>query len=491
VGAEPRESSPRTVNVDSAGVDEVGVVPWPSLVRRRLADRVPIERNWALLIVVLSGLFTIGVTFTILVVELQTIAREFDSTVSVISWAITGPMLAFGVVGPAYGKAGDLWGHKRVFVFGLLGAGLFAALTAVAWSAASMVAFRILSATAGAATGPATMAYINRLFPPEQRVRPLGYWSFVNAGAPVIGVVAGVPLVDAVGWRAIFAVQAPLCVIGVLLAWRLLPDTERVSDVRFDVWGSLTLGLGALMMLTGVNQGPKWGWASPAVVLLLAGSVAVLVLFVRIERRVSDPLMPLRWMRTRNFVVPVASQAFANFAYMGGLLLSPLVMSEILGYDSGRISLVIIARPLTFALLAPLASLATIRIGERQAAMFGWSCILASMLAFMFVDESSGVMLMVAALALSGAGFGIAGPALTSLVANSVDERDLGVAGAMQQLVNQMGSVFGSVVMTTIQVATVGAGLETSYHVTFAVAAAVAGVAVILAAFVRSTPRTA
>lgn len=489
MGVEPRENSPRTLNLDSAGVDEVGVVPWPSLLRRRLADRVPIERSWALLLVVLSGLFTIAVTFTILVVELQTIAREFDSTVSVISWAITGPMLAFGVVGPAYGKAGDLWGHKRVFVLGLLGAGIFAALTAVAWNAASMVAFRILSATSGAATGPATMAYINRLFAPDERVRPLSYWSFVNAGAPVIGVVAGVPIVDAVGWRAIFVIQAPLCAVGVVLAWVLLPDTERVPNVRFDVWGSLTLGLGALMMLTGVNQGPKWGWASPATVVLLAGSVAVLVLFVRIERRTPDPLMPLRWVRTRNFVLPVASQAFANFAYMGGLLLSPLVMSEILGYDSGRISLVIIARPLTFALLAPVASLVTVRIGERISAMFGWSCILASMLAFMLVDESSGVMLMIGALAMSGAGFGIAGPALTSLVANSVDERDLGVAGAMQQLVNQMGSVFGSVVMTTIQVATVGSGLATSYHVTFLVAAAVAGVAVVLAAFVKPTVR--
>ena len=491
MGEEARETTPRTLNVDSVGVDELGVVPWPILLRRWIGQRVPIGRNWAVLLVVLSALFTVGFTITILVVSLGDIADEFHSSVSVISWSITGPMLAFGVVGPAYGKAGDLWGHKRVFVYGLLGAGIFAALTAVAWDAPSMIAFRILSASAGAATGPATMAYINRLFPPDQRVRPLSYWSFVNAGAPVLGVVAGAPLVDAFGWRVIFAFQAPLCIIGVIIAVWLLPDTERKKDVHFDVAGSITLGAGASMMLAGVNQGPKWGWDSPYTIGLLAAATCSLVLFIRIEQRASDPLLPLHWLKTRNVAFPVMSQTLANFAYMGGFLLAPQVLQEVLHYDHSKISFVVIARPLTFAVVAPIASLITIRVGERAMGMAGGLCVVASMLSFGFVGPGTGLMLMLFALGLSGAGIGMASPAMTSLVANAVSTDDLGVAGAMQQLMTQMGAVFGSVVMTTVQQG-VGGGDPTpaSYRAAFHVAAGVACVAVFTASRVRSTPRT-
>ena len=480
---------PRTLNVDSVGVDEVGVVPWPILLRRWLGRRVPIERHWAMLTVVLTALFTVGFTITILVVSLESIAVEFNSSVSTVAWSITGPMLAFGVVGPAYGKAGDLWGHKRVFTLGLLGAGVFAGLTAVAWDAPSMVAFRILSATAGAATGPATMAYINRLFPPEDRVRPLSYWSFVNAGAPVLGVVAGAPLVDAFGWRVIFAVQAPLCVLGVVIALWLLPDTEKTPDVRFDVRGSISLGLGATMILAGINQGPKWGWSSPSIVVLLAAGVVLLYAFVQIERSTSDPLMPLRWVRTRNIAFPVASQALSNFAYMGGFLMAPRIMHDVLRWDTSQVSFVVITRPLTFALIAPLASLVTIRIGERATGVFGALCVSASMFLFALVSPTSGLLIVMFALGLSGAGIGIANPALTSLVANAVDERDLGVAGAMQQLMNQIGAVLGSVILATVHESLVDGGVTHSYRVAFLVAMAVALGSSIVASNVKSTPR--
>ena len=490
MGAEEREHTRRTLNVDSAGVDEVGVVPWPILLRRWIGERVPIERHWAVLVVVLSALFTVGFTITILVVSLGSIAEELNSSISVVSWSITGPMLAFGVVGPAFGKAGDLWGHKRVFVAGLTGAGVFAALTAVAWNAPSMVLFRILSASAGAATGPATMAYINRLFPPDQRVRPLSYWSFVNAGAPVLGVVAGAPLVEAFGWRIIFLLQAPLCILGVVIALWLLPDTERMRDVSFDVAGSLTLGLGAASMLAGVNQGPQWGWSNPATIGTLCLSVVSLYFFVRIEKRVEHPLLPLAWLRTRNVAMPVMSQTLANFAYMGGFLLAPQVLDEILNYDTGKISLVVITRPLTFAVIAPLASLITIRLGERVMGMAGSLCVVMSMFAFTTVGPGTGLFMMLMALGLSGAGIGMASPAMTSLVANAVDERDLGVAGAMQQLMTQMGAVFGSVVMTSVQ-QSVGNGDPTaeSFAAAFRVATAVALVAVVLSSRVTPTPR--
>lgn len=464
--------------------DEHEIDAWPIRLRRRIARRVGIDPRWATLVVVLAGLFTVAFTITLLAVSLETIAKDFHTTTGTMSWAITGPMLGFGVVGPAYGKAGDLWGHKRVYMYGLLGAGVFAALTAVAWSAASMIAFRTLSASAGAATGPAAMAYINRLFGPADRIKPLGYWSFVNAGAPVLGVVAGGVLVDAVGWRAIFAVQAPLCLIGFVVAAWLLPDTERHPGAHFDIAGSLTLGFGAASVLLSINQGSRWGWTSPRTAGLLGFGVALLVTFVRVERRATDPLLPLRWLKQRNIALPMLTQSLLNFAYMGGFLLAPQVLEKVLGLSSGHVGLVVISRPLTFALLAPMAGFITVRVGERITGTTGALLVVGSMVMFVFLGANSAIWYAVIALALSGAGFGISAPALTSLVANAVDPAELGVAGAMQQLMTQLGAVLGSVVMTTVQQAAEPHGLAKSYAPAFVVAAAVAVCAVAVASFV-------
>ncbi len=477
-----------TLPVDAAGVDELGVVPWPILLRRRLAHRTGIDRKWATLIVVLSGVFTVSFTITLLVVSLETIADELDSSVTTLNWAITAPMLAFGVVGPAFGKLGDLYGHKRVFVLGLSGAAVFALATAFAWSAPSLILFRTLSASAGSATGPAAMAYINQLFPPDQRVRPLGYWSFVSAGAPVIGVVAGAPLVEAVGWRVIFLIQAPLSLAGVLVAVWLLPPTARAPRVRFDVAGSVTLGIGVASLLLGISQARTWGWTSPAILALLGVGVVLLVSFVLVERRAEEPLMPLRWARTRNVAFPVASQSLTNFAYMGGFIVVPQLLERGLGMTPSEISWLVIARPLTFSIVAPTAAVLTVRWGERTSGVLGSLGVVVSMLMMSAISDGVADWFIVVALALSGAGLGIASPAMTSLVANAVDDTDLGVAGAMQQLMAQLGAVVGATVMVTVQAAT-GGSLVEGYQHAFWVGAAVAGSGTVAAAFVRSMSR--
>src|SRR5215212_4659908 len=135
--------------VEAGGVDEVAVVPWPLLVRvghrvRRLNAGRPASNPWSVLVVALVGLFTVSITITLLAVSLVDIAKDVGSDETTLSWVITGPMLAFGVVGPAFGKAGDLYGHKKVFMLGLAGAGVFALATAMAWDATSLIAFRTL-----------------------------------------------------------------------------------------------------------------------------------------------------------------------------------------------------------------------------------------------------------------------------------------------------------------------------------------------------------
>ena len=449
------------------GVDEVGVVPW-QLIRgkrfvRKVARRIGLNRAWATLIVVLTGLFAVSATITVLVVSLDTIATDLNTETSTINWALTGPMLAFGVVGPAFGKAGDLWGHKRLFLLGLFGATIFAALTAVAWNATTMILFRTLSATAGSATGPAAMAFINRMFEPEERVRPLGFWSFTTAGAPVLGVVLGAPIVESIGWRMIFVIQAPLLAIALLVAWRLLPETDRQTNVKFDLRGSAVLGVGATSLLLAVNRGHSWGWTSAPVLALLIVGASGLWLFFRVERGAEAPLLPMRWLRTRNVVFPTLSQALINFAYMGGFFAVPQLLEKGLDYSTSHIGWLIIARPLTFSLVAAGASIITLRIGERSSGVIGASATIVSMFVLSSVGVGSSDLVIVLGLALTGVGLGVAGPAMTGLLSSAVDPEDIGTAAAFQQLMTQLGAVTGTTVMTMVHESTLSRGVVESY----------------------------
>jgi EmrB/QacA subfamily drug resistance transporter len=490
-GQPPRRESPwspREVTDAAVGVEEHNVATWPSLyrLRQRFSERSRVSNRWAVLTVTLVGLFTVGVTITLLAVSLSDIAEDFGTSVSVVNWTITGPMLAFGIVGPAAGKAGDLFGHKRLFLVGLVGAGVFAFLTALAWNPAALIVFRTLSAGFGSATGPAAIAIINRIFEHDERVRALGWWSFVGAGAPVIGVVLGGPLVEAVGWRAIFLVQAPLCVLGALVALVLLPETERQVGVRFDWRGALLLALATTSLLFAVNRGRAWGWTSPPLLALVAVAGLALAAFVRVERRVDEPLLPLSWLRRRNIVAPIGAQSLANFAYMGGFLLTPVLLKEGLGFATAYVGLLIISRPLAFSIAAPTASRVTVRVGERVAGVVGSLGVVASMLCLAAIGEGTPTWFIVLALALSGVGLGVQSPAMGATVANEVDEADLGVAGALQQLMGQVGAVVGSQVLVAVQESSEATrGVVGSYGLAFTVGAAVAALGAVSAWFVR------
>ena len=473
--------------LDAGGVDEVSVIPWSLLIRQKIVRRVGVSRRKATLVVLLSCVFTVSFMITLLVVSLKTVADDLNSTTAIISWAITAPMLAFGVVGPGFGKIGDLWGHKRVFVYGLFFAGVFALCTAFAWNATSMIVFRTLSAAGGSALGPAAMAYINRMFDPSERVGPLGYWSFVTAGAPVIGVVAGVPLVAVFGWRTIFLTQAPLCLAGCLVAMWLLGDTERRKNVKFDIKGALLLGAGSVLILLAINRGPSWGFGSSRTLLVAVVGVATLGLFARVEQQASDPMLPLKWLRTRNVAFPVTSQALTNFAYMGGFMIVPQLLETGLGFSTSHIGWLIIARPLMFSLVAPFSGRVSSRIGERNAGIIGACAVVASMLLLSQIDVGASDLLIIFGLSLSGIGLGISSPALTALLANSVDNKDLGVASAMQQLLNQMGAVLGAAIMIGIHEATINSGVVKSYSYALLAGAVSSVIAIFAASAVRST----
>jgi predicted MFS family arabinose efflux permease len=247
------------------------------------------------------------------------------------------------------------------------------------------------------------------------------------------------------------------------------------------------LGTGITALLLATNRGSEWGWTSAGVIGLYAVVPLALLAFVWVERRAVEPLVPLGWLRRRNVTAPIATQFFANFAYMGAFIITPILLQEGLGYSVGTVGLLIIFRPLAFALTAPSAGRVTVRVGERVAGAAGSLVVLASMLVLATLHLGSPVVVIAVALALSGIGLGISAPAMTATVANAVDDADLGVAGALQQLSVQVGAVVGIQVMQTVQQAGESSDLIGSFHTAYLVGAVVCLLAVVAAAFIEPT----
>ncbi len=471
------------------GGEEGVVLPWSLMVRRGVASRVERSprRSWIILAAALSGVFTASFTITVLTVSLADIARNLGSSADVLTWAVTGPSLAMAVLGPIGGKLADRFGARQVYLLSLTGVTVFAAAAIFAWNAPSLIAFRFLGAALGAATGPSALSMINRSFAPERRAQAMGYWSMVGSGAPVFGVVIGGPLVDAFGWRWIFILQTPIALASLVIGFLVLPYSRRGERQPFDIAGSTALAFGVGFLLIALNRGPVLGWTSPLVLAGFIGGPLLLAQFVRIENRTPHPLLPMRYFRRRNFTFPIVNQFLANFTYMGGFILTPLLLHDLLGYSTTKVGLMSIARPLTFAIAGPIAGYLVLRFCERVIGMFGSLMLALSMMVLAMIGVGSGFWLIEGALMLSGIGMGACAPAMIASLANAVDTRDLGVASAASQTMSQIGVVAGMQILLTVQLSTAAGSGSGSYAIAYHVGAIAAVGALVAAWFVRRT----
>lgn len=405
-------------------------------------------RRWVLL-TALAGMFATTFPITVLTVAIPTMAVDFGVSETTLAWVITLPILLSALALPVLGKLGDLYGHRRVFLIGFTLAAVATALSASAWSAALLIFWRTLTAVTGAATQPSSLALINREYPPEERAKAMGWWAMVAAGAPVIGLIVGGPLIEAVGWRALFLVQAIIMVIPVVAAALVLRETpKRVAP--FDVAGStaLVLGVGGLMLA--LSQGTEWGIAHPVVIVSIVIGAAGLWLFAWVESRVEAPLLPLEFLGRRDFTASITVSFFTSASYMGGYFVATLMIINQFGWDVGAAAAILVIRPLVFSVSSPLGGHVAGRIGNRLTAVAG-DAVLAVGLATLAVGAAVEVVWIVAVgFVFQGLGHGLVRPPASAALANSVDEANLGIAAASERLLGQLGTAFGITLLTVV-----------------------------------------
>lgn len=439
------------------------VVDWPDLWRDHDDDHDTGLRadggsyRWVALTTVLAGLFSSGFVITILGISLKPIARDVHSTTSALTWVVTGPLLALAVAMPLAGKLGDAHGHRRVYLVGMTLFTIVAVPTALAWNAGTLVGFRVIGAVGGAAAGPASMAIIMHAFDERDRVKAMGWWSLVGAGAPVIGLAVGSPIVETIGWRWIFVGQAVVSAIAVAVAFVVLRDTPRQPAHGLDVRGAVTLAGATIALLLGMQRVRTAGIGDALALGLVAAAAAGYALFVRIERRAREPLLPLDIVVRRNVAASLVAQFGANFAYMGSFIITPLLVQDRFGFTVNGTAAAMALRPLSFSLMSPVAGYVATRTGERRTSVLGTALVVVAMMVFAFAAALHAVALVFGGLLLAGLGLGVSAPSLVAVVGNAVDDEQLGVANAAQSMVTQLGVVVGMGIMSTLQAAGDGA----------------------------------
>ena len=445
--------------------------------RKKLSTRPDYPR-----IVLLSALFgtaTSSYPVTVLSASLPRVAQDLGTSDDSVTWVLAAPLLAFAIITPIAGKLGDLHGHRRTYLGSFALGGILALLTALSWNVGSLIFMRTLAQAATAAAGPSAMAIILSVYGRKERSKALGMWMAVVAVSPAIGVVTGGPLIEWLGLRTLFIVQGLLVIVAFFIGARTLPETERKPEVTFDVPGALTLGLGVGGLLIAVNRGIVWGWNHPIVISAAVISPLALIAFRTVENRTKMPLLPPDLMSKSNFAIPIAVQAVLQAAYMGAMIIAPFLLERRWGFRPTVIGLLMLPRPLAFAIAAKLGGNHDLDKGARRVSITGCLVFAIAMLIAGIGAQQKWLIVFILGAGLAGAGSGYIRATIANAATSAAGDQDLGVAGGSLNMLQMVGGTVG------ITLATAMLGTSTSGSRFMAIHLA-AGITALLAAFLAT-----
>ncbi|WP_018655002.1 MFS transporter [Actinomadura flavalba] len=426
------------------------------------------------LAVIVSCELALMLDATIMNVALPAVRDGLGFTPAGLSWVSTAFLLAFGGLLLLGGRAGDVFGRRRVFLAGMAVFTLASLLGGLAPGPGWLVAARALQGAGAALAGPATLALLVTHFTGERQARALGVYSAVTASAMTLGLVLGGLITAALSWRWVLFVNVPLGLFVLAVAPRRLGETPR-SPGRFDVAGGLTSVAGLVALTFGLARA-EHGWSDPLAVSGLAVGAALLAVFVLVERRAARPVLPPSLFADRARAGALAALLLVPMVTMSAQFLLVQYFQEVAGFGSLRSGLAFLPMAAGMFATARHAPAAVTRLGGRVVALGG----IASMAAALgwLVPLSDGYWLGAAGpLLLLGAGLGYVVVPLNMAIMATVDPAEAGAASGVLQAAMLTGASLGVAVLSAVRVSAGGPALPGGLGAAFATGLGVLAVA--------------
>jgi EmrB/QacA subfamily drug resistance transporter len=458
--------------------------------------------RWLALYTLCAASLMIVLDATIVNVALPSIRDDLGFNESSLAWVINAYTLTFGGLLLLGGRLGDLYGPRRLFIFGI---GLFTLASLVCGLSTSqgmLITARAIQGVGGAVASAVSLSLMLGLFTePAERAKAMGLFGFTASGGGSIGVVLGGVLTDAINWHWIFLVNLPIGVAVVFLTLRLIPSTEgsAAHGRSLDIGGAITV-TGALMVAVYATlNGNADGWTSGSTLLRFAIAVALLVAFIAIETRVSSPLMPLALFRRRNLSTASVAGILWAGAMFAWFFLSALYMQLVLGYSPLKVGLGFLPGNLVMGFLSIAVSARLVmRYGVRIPLAVGLAAAGLGLLCFARAPvDGSYIVDVLPGMILLGFGAGIAFNPVLFAAMSEVKPEESGLASGIVNTSFMMGGALGLAVLASIAASRTAhlepgghpsrAALTSGYHLAFVVGALfAAGAAAIGAALLRS-----
>ncbi len=408
-----------------------------------------IEYKWIVGIVFVFGLFMDLLDMTIVNVAVPTLATEFHATTTSIQWVVTGYLLSLAVFIPVSGWAGDRFGTKRVFMFALAMFVAASLLCGLAWNIETLIAFRVLQGVGGGMLTPVGTAMIFRAFPPSERAMASSLLAIPAVVAPAMGPVLGGYLVEYQNWRAIFFVNIPIGLLGLLVAGLYLREDKQENTGRLDVPGFVLSATGLASVVYALAEAGQRGFDDPRVMLFGAGGFSLLAAFALVELRTSQPMIDVRLFKNRLFRAANTVQLMGQAGLGGALFLLPLFLQLERGMTPLESGLTTFPQAIGVVTMVQPAGRLYRRYGPRRMMMAGTigTALSSLMLALVGLETDAWWIRMI--MLFRGWSFALMLIPLQTATFATIASEDTGRASAIFNAVRQVAASFGVALMAT------------------------------------------
>jgi EmrB/QacA subfamily drug resistance transporter len=410
------------------------------------------------LLAVALGVMMVGIDGTIVAVANPSIQANLHASLADIQWVTNGYLLALAVMLITVGKFGDRFGHKKVFLTGIVG---FAATSAavglsgdIAKSVSLVIVFRVAQGAFGAMLQPTALALLRKNFPAEKLNAALGIWGAVIGASTAAGPIVGGLLVQHVNWEACFYINIPVGLITLAMGLLVLRETDSSPAARsFDIPGVALLTTFLSALVWGLIKGADYGWGSARTMAFFGVAVAALLLFVLRESKAKEPLLPLRLFRSVPLSAGVVLVMALMFALFGAMFFMTFFLENVHGL--GAVATGVRLLPLTGMLIvaSPISGKLITRFGPRLPLVAGMLLAAVALFGLSRIGIASSLNDTILWFALLGLGLSPVMVGATNVIVGNASVELAGVAGGLQSTAMQVGGTIGTAVLGAIMAA--------------------------------------